>query len=176
MRPRLTSGRYGEDERWVLVDPRQPAADDPPGCHPRAAERSNTDGQYTLTIAKVPDVVITSNERVRQDESARAHAGLPFALFSFPCGPRPALYLGVSQRDDADRLDEPLTLYVVSSPIGAASSRSGEDATAALVDWQFWDGTAWHDFDVSDETGALTRSGVVTLPAPPEARKRRDFV
>ena len=177
VRARLTSGHYGEDERWVLVDPRQPAA----GMTHRDATLAPPSVQaltasYTLTIAKVPDVVITSNEHVRQDESARAHSGLPFALFSFPCGLRPALYLGVSQRAGADTLEDPLTLYVVSSPIGAPTSRSREEATAALVDWQFWDGAAWHDFDVSDETGALTRSGVVTLPAPPESRKRCDFV
>ena len=177
MRARLVSGHYGEDERWELVDPRQPAA----GMIHRDATLAPPSVQtltasYTLTIVKVPDVIITSNERVHKDESARAHSGLPFALFSFPCGHRPALYLGVSQRVGANTLDEPLTLWVVSSSIGAPSSRSGEDATAPVVDWQFWDGAAWLDFDVSDETGALTRAGAITLVAPPEARKRCDFV
>jgi len=177
VRARLASGHYGQDERWELVDPGQPAA----GMIHRDATLAPPSVQaltasYTLTIAKVPDVVITSNERVYQDESARAHAGLQFALFSFPCGPKPALYLGVSQRAGADTLNEPLPLYVVASSIGAPSSRSGEDAIAAVVDWQFWDGTAWLDFDVSDETGALTRSGVITLVAPQGARTRCDFV
>jgi hypothetical protein len=177
VRARLASGHYGQDERWELVDPGQPAA----GMIHRDATLAPPSVQtltasYTLTIAKVPDVVITSNERVYQDESARAHGGLPFALFSFPCGPRPALYLGVSRRAGVDTLDEPLTLYVVSSAIGAPSSRSGEDAAAAVVDWQFWDGAAWLDFEVSDETGALTRSGAITLVAPPGARTRCDFV
>jgi predicted phage baseplate assembly protein len=67
-------------------------------------------------------------------------------------------------------------LWVLSSSIGAPSSRSGEDATAPVVDWQFWDGAAWLDFEVSDETGALTRAGAITLVAPPGARKRCDFV
>jgi hypothetical protein len=177
VRARLASGHYGEDERWELADPGQPAA----GMIHRDATLAPPSVQtvtasYTLTIAKVPDVIITSNERVYQDESARAHAGLPFALFNFPCGQRPALYLGVSQRAGEDTLDEPLTLYVVASSIGAPSSRSDEDATAAVVDWQFWDGTEWLDFEVSDETGALARSGAITLVAPSGVRTRRDFV
>ena len=176
VRARLVSGHYGEDERWELVDPTQPAAMIHRDATLAPPSVQTVTASYTLTIVKVPDVIITSNERVHTDESARAHSGLPFALFSFPCGHRPALYLGVSQRVGADTLEEPLTLYVVSSSIGAPASRGGEDATAPVVDWQFWDGAAWLDFEVSDETGALTRAGAITLVAPPNARTRCDFV
>jgi hypothetical protein len=178
VRARLASGHYGEDERWELVDPRQPAA----GTVHRAATLAPPSVQvltasYTLTIDKVPDVIITSNERVYQDESVRAHSCLPFAVFGFPCGPRPALYLGVSPHARTDAVDDvlSLSLYVASGSIGPPASRSGADSTATVVDWQSWDGSNWVDFDVSDETAVLTRSGVVKLVAPNGARTRSDF-
>ena len=177
VRARLASGHYGEDERWVLADPAQPAA----GLTYRPATLAPPSIQtitasYSVVVAKVPDAIITSHERVYTDESAHAHAGRPVPLFAFPCGPRPALYFGVRARGGAETLDEPLTLLAMVEPIGPPSSRSDEETAPLLVDWQFWNGTGWVDFDVSDDTGAFTRSGAVTLVAPPDARPRRGFV
>ena len=73
VRARLVSGDYGEDERWEVPDPGQPAA----GMRHRPATLAppsiqSIAGSYTLQVVKSPEFVITRNERVYDDVSARA--------------------------------------------------------------------------------------------------------
>ena len=95
VRARLVSGHYGEDERWELADPKQPAAGlthRPSTLAPPSIQSATA--SVTLAVSKTPDTVMTSNERVVEDVTSPVRSGLPFPVFTFPCGSRPALYPG----------------------------------------------------------------------------------
>ncbi|PWT83693.1 MAG: putative baseplate assembly protein [Blastocatellia bacterium] len=177
VRARLVSGNYGEDERWELADPSQPTAGlrhQPSTLAPPSIQSATA--SVTLTIGKAPDAVMTSNEHVFENVSTRAQSGQPLPLFSFPCGSRPALYLGFAPQGTREPIDQHLTLYALSGTSGPPFTRSGAESKPVMVRWQFWNGDGWQDFDVSDETEAFTRSGSVSLSVPAGARARTDFV
>lgn len=178
VRARLVSGHYGEDERWeLLVDPAQPSG----GMRPRSATLAPPSirvltASYVLNVVKTPEFVLTSDQRVWVDVSPRVQAASSFPLMTFPCGRRPALYLGFSA-PSADRfVSLPLELFVHAEPLGIPCSRSGPDPQAALVQWQFWGQSGWQALEVRDESASLTRRGEVMFIVPDGTQVRTDFV
>ena len=177
VRARLVSGHYGEDERWeVLVDPTQPS-----GMRPRPATLAPPSIQvvtvsYVLNVVKVPEFVLTSSQRVWEDVSPRARAGLSFPVLAWPCGRRPALYLGFSTPSADAFINRPLELFVHAQPSGMPCSRSGAEEPAPLVRWEFWGRAGWQPLDVRDGSASLARKGEVTLLAPEAMSVRTDFV
>jgi hypothetical protein len=173
VRARLASGHYGDAERWELAAPGQPLTHRPATLSPPSVQVLTA--SFNLRIGKMPDAVITANEGVYIDESSAVQSGMPFPVFAFPCGPRPALYLGIAPQS-ADTVGESLPLYFVCESNGTPSSRSGDESDLERVTWQVWDGSAWTHFDVDDETDGFRQPGIVTLVAPPHAKARTDFL
>jgi Baseplate J-like protein len=177
VRARLASGNYGEDERWDVADASQPSA----GMRHRASTLAppsiqSVTASYTLTVIRSPEYVITCNERVYDDVSARVRSGQSVPVFAFPCGPRPALYLGCAVPDDRNFINQELNLFVLAERSGVPFSRSGAALKPVMVRWQFWAGSDWQDLDVADESGTLTGAGVVALVVPEGMKPRTDFV
>ena len=175
VRARLTSGHYGEVAR-VEADATQPG-----GVRFREGTLSppsiqSVTASYRLAIARRPDFVVTSNERVYQDRSEAARAGLPFPLFGFPCGGRSALYLAFQPRPQAPFAGDSLALYVIAQRAGTPFSRQGSGPVASQLRWQSWNGDGWRDMQVRDETDGLTSEGRVSFRVPEGARPRQDLV
>jgi baseplate J-like protein len=177
VRARLVSGDYGEDERWDVADASQPSA----GMRHRASTLAppsiqSVTASYTLTVVRTPQFVITCNERVYDDVSARVSSRQSVPVFGFPCGPRPALYLGCAVPNEKSFINHEVNLFVIGEHSGVPFSRSGAELKPVMVRWQFWAGSDWQDLDVVDESDTLTSSGVVALLVPEGMKPRTDFV
>ena len=176
VRARLVSGHYGEDERWEPAISGQPAA----GMRYRSSTLAPPSIQsvavsYELTVAKRPEYVLTSDERVVDDVSDRVASGEAFPLFTFPCGLRAALYLGCATRQPNTFVNHSLNLYVCADSSRLPSIGSGL-VKRPMVLWQTWDGSGWQNLDPVDESDGFTRDGSVALIVPGKAAARTDFV
>jgi predicted phage baseplate assembly protein len=179
LRARLVSGNYGEEERWELIDPERPGLGmkrRPPTLAPPSI-RSLT-ASYDLRIASdSPEFAITCNQLVYQDVTDQIRAGQGVTLFGFPCGSRPALYLGFDSTDRKNLVSRSLSLYLqVDDRKDRPFSRAGARRESDVLEWQFWDGLEWRRLDVSDETESLAFPGLVVFVVPEEIVARTDFV
>ena len=178
VRARLVSGDYGQEEQWLAADSRQPTA----GVRHRPSTLSPPSIQsivasYSLRVTRTPDFTMTSNEQVFEDVSERVRSRASFRVFSFPCGPRRAVYLGFGVPHPETFRGRSLGLYVIAEPEhGAAVSSSPPGREAVMAGWQCWDGREWCDVDVEDGSQGLTRTGAVTLLVPEGIAARSGFV
>jgi hypothetical protein len=179
LRARLVSGNYGEEERWELIDPERPALGMkryPPTLAPPSI-RSLT-ASYDLRISSdSPEFAITCNQRVFQEVTEHVRTGQGVTLFGFPCGSRPALYLGFASKERKDLVNRSLSLYLqVDDRKNRPFSRAGARRESDVFDWQFWDGSEWQRLDVSDGTESLAFPGPVVFVVPEAIVARTDFV
>jgi Baseplate J-like protein len=193
VRARLVSGNYGEEERWELIDPERPALGlkrRPPTLAPPSIR--SLLANYDLRIASdSPEFAITCNQRVYQDVTEHVRAGQGVTLFGFPCGSRPALYLGFDSNDKLalevgqnavvnarkKLVSRSVSLYLqVDDRKNRPFSRAGARRESDGFEWQFWDGSEWRMLDVRDETESLAFPGPVVFVVPEAIVERTDFV
>jgi hypothetical protein len=161
MRVRLISGGYGFTQdipiqaggAFTIIVPQPPALSD------FRLGYSWTDGPYR------PDTVFTYNDFQYHDRTEEAKwEGQTFQPFTPPGDTTPALYLGFNQKLPVDRLGIYFDLL----------EQPGDSLGPALL-WQYWDGIAWQDLSVEDETRYLRISGIVSLIGPEDSQPLARF-
>ena len=101
-----------------------------------------------------PEHVVTLNDFIYAERTANLAEGAPpFLPFTVTADLVPALYLGFDRPLPADALGLWLEVDETTEP------------RPALV-WEAWDGAAWSEIDVRDETANLARPGLVTIAYP----------
>jgi hypothetical protein len=127
---------------------------------------------YSIASTAKPQALWTENSFVFRDET------LADALQPFVGGEddRAALYL---EFDPATTTaGTPLSLYLqVVQPLYGSRGAAGAIGSAgpAAIVWWYWNGTAWKRLPAEDETGNLTRSGLLRFVWPADARPRPMF-
>jgi hypothetical protein len=121
---------------------------------------------YTWTYGPFhPQRVLTFNDFAYADRTDEAiWPGRTFVPFAPVLDVTPALYFGYDKPLPVDR--HGLYIDVVEQP--------GEASGPALI-WQYWNGIAWHELSVDDETGHLRRPGIVSFIAAPDSQPLSRF-
>ena len=165
MRARLLSGGYGFTKIVTWIDARQ------------------NKNQFTYFIAQPPALadfrlgytwqhgpfhpehVFTYNDFRFEDRTEDAKwPGVTFQLFKPTADVTPTLYLGCDKKLPVDRIS--LYFDIVEKP--------GETKGPALL-WEYWDGVAWRNLSVEDETNNLRVPGLVSFIGPADAEALRRF-
>jgi hypothetical protein len=115
---------------------------------------------YTWESAReAPEVTLAFNDFRYEDFTDLArYPGRTFAPFSQMADRTPALYLGFDRKLPVDFLG--LFFDIFEQP--------GTEEGPALV-WEYWDGSDWRRLEVKDETGGLTRPGMISLVGAEDA-------
>lgn len=178
IRARLASGSYGEEERWELVIPEDPAAGvkrRPATLAPPSIQSLTID--YELEVGSdSPERAITCNQRVYEDVTQRIRSRAAFSLFGHPCGQLPALYLGFDASGDRTFVNHSVSLYLrIPDRVDRPFSRSGVKSQTGAQGWQYWGQSDWRDLEITDQTGAMSSSGLVSFIVPENASIRDNF-
>lgn len=165
MRARLLSGGYGFTKviKW--------------------RDAGGADNEFTYFIAKPPAVsdfrlgyswqhgpfhaehVFTYNDFQFADRTEDAKwPGVTFQLFKPTADVTPTLYVGCDKKLPVDRIS--LYFDIVEQP--------GETKGPALL-WEYWDGIAWRNLSVEDETNNLRVPGLVSFIGPADAEALNRF-
>jgi hypothetical protein len=180
IRVRIKTGNYGVPLQFIPVDPQNPARGfmpDPTTGNLNPPRISKLTIGYNATRAPI---VVTQNGFVLQKflpgKDSAAPSFNPFATIreltpAIYSDPDPAFYVGL----DNVFLEEPVKLYIAAAPRAFAGSvikasnpsPSLEDDLPQLM-WEYFNGTAWRQITVSDETNNLTDSGAVEFLTPPD--------
>ena len=111
------------------------------------------------SLGEAPDAVLAYNDFQVQDFSEQAkYPGRPFLPFSRMQDTTPAVYMGFEKQLPVDFLG--IFFDVV--------ERTDTDEAPPLV-WEYWDGADWQRLAVSDETGHLSRPGIVHFVGPEDS-------
>jgi hypothetical protein len=173
LRVRLVSGDYGEPERFQPIDPAKPGAGYhviPSTLSPPSIRSISVD--YTVKTESVrPETVLAYND-FRYNEAKAGEAFDPFAATS---DTRPSLYLGFDLPKGAIFPPRSISLYFkpYHAPESWTATRHAPAQPRLL--WQYWNGTAWMQWTVLDETASLTRNGLLRFLAPTDAAEHEEF-
>jgi phage-related baseplate assembly protein len=160
MRVRLVSGGFGFTQTVTWTD--------------QAAEKTN---EFTYVISRPPALsdfrlgytwqhgpfhpehVLAQNDFRYEDRTEEAKwPGRTFLPFSPVSDVTPALYLGFDKQLPVDRLG---ILFDIEEERG--------DTDGPPLVWQYWDGVAWQDVFVEDETHNLRLPGLVAFIGPDDS-------
>jgi hypothetical protein len=163
MRVRLVSGGFGFKQQVTWTDT---AADpdvtnrftyvvsQPPAISALKLGYAWTFGPFA------PDRVLTFNDFWYSDRTSEAiWPGRVFQPFTPPADVTPALYLG---------FDKPLPVDALG--IFFDIEEDGAETLGPALLWEHWDGGAWRQLRVEDETRRLRLSGLVGLIGPGDSR------
>jgi hypothetical protein len=159
IRARLISGNYGHEERFEFDNAEQrlrhiPATLAPPCIQSVTLASSLTAGPHP------PERVVTDNHLAFKEIDGRT----PFQPFYGATEPCKGLYLGFSVPEGGQKAwaDSAVDLYFhVSGTEGRAFVHDG--TARAQLTWQYWNGRDWIETGARNNTGALNRSGVVSV-------------
>jgi hypothetical protein len=165
MRARLVSGGYGFTKvvKW----------DDAGGSHneftyfiPQPPAVSDFRLGYTWQHGPFnPEHVFTYNDFQFEDHTEDAKwPGVTFQIFKPTSDVTPSLYLGCDKKLPVDRVS--LYFDIVEQP--------GEIKGPALL-WEYWDGVAWRNLSVEDETNNLRVPGLVSFIGPADSQALTRF-
>lgn len=158
MRARLVSGGYGfkagvswsdsgSQNQFTYVIPQPPAL-----AEFRLGYTWESEGE-------APEATLAFNDFQYHDFSTQArYPGRPVLPFSRMSDTIPALYLG---------FDKKLPVDFVNLFFNISENR-GEETGPERV-WEYWDGSVWRRISVQDETGHLSRPGMLALIGPEDA-------
>jgi hypothetical protein len=160
MRVRLISGGYGfkntvtwtdevsnEENTFTYVIPQPPAL-----AHFRL-------GYTWESVKEPPEATLAYNDFQFENFTIQArYPGRTFLPFSRMSDTTPGLYLGFDKKLPVDFIN--LFFDIVEEP--------GDEEGPALV-WEYWDGGDWRFTAVQDETGNLSRPGMISLVGPVDA-------
>lgn len=105
-----------------------------------------------------PESALTYNDFRFEDHTFEATwPGTVFQPFRPVSDTTPTLYLGFDKQPPVDSLGIYLDIQ-----------ERAEELSGPPLAWQYWNGAAWRDLNVEDETGYLRRAGMVTLLAQPD--------
>ncbi len=166
VRARLMSGGYGVTSRvsWASTDPDVPNEfnyfiPNPPAL---ADFRMGYTWQYGPFH---PEHVFTYNNFQYEDRTEQSMwPGEAFQIFTQVEDVTPTLYLGLDKKLPVDRFN--IYFDIVEIP--------GETQGPALI-WEYWDGIAWRDLSVEDETNNLRVPGLVSFIGPSDAESLNRF-
>jgi hypothetical protein len=103
-----------------------------------------------------PERCLTYNDFTYEDHSADIRwPGAGFAAFRSVADTTPALYLGLDQAPPVDLV----SLYA------AIQEEEGRPPGPPLT-WEYWDGLAWREVAVQDDTARLVRPGMLAFIGP----------
>jgi Baseplate J-like protein len=112
-----------------------------------------------------PERVLTHNDFQFEDHSDEARwPGLTFLPFRRVADVTPALYLGFDRKLPVDRLG----IYV------EIVEQRGETLGPALL-WEYWNGAAWRELSVEDETRHLRLPGILAFIAAEDSQSLARF-
>jgi predicted phage baseplate assembly protein len=178
IRVRIAGGNYGEEARLAGAVV-QPATLAPPSIKLIKID-------YTVKKEAAPETLLTSNDFTY----ARKIPGQPFQPF-LPVASDDdlSIYFGfaVDRAANAKQSSEPtsappnrgrfpnqpVTSYVCSGD--SASQKSGTPAEASTATWEYWNGAAYQNLQVHDETRGLFRSGLLQFIPPLNFGLRSEF-
>jgi hypothetical protein len=164
MRVRLASGSY-DYLRWIRWDdPEEDWTNFLPIIESRPPVLESFYLGYIYRSPKqAPAHCLTYNDFQCEDRSQdAAWVGSTFAPFQPVADRTPALYLG---------FDKPLPTDLISLYLDVPGDQA-RSAGPPLV-WESWDGLAWRELAVKDETANLSRLGMVSFIGQPSALPRR---
>ena len=179
---------------FVLDEKKLPGASDilvPPGTQLRVTSRDlpdpvffETDESLTAIVARLERLVTTNDPNpfadspfadVTLDNTLDNRSFAPFGLIK-PIASERGLMLGFASEAPMTRRQFSLYIALKDEPLGPlddeprADDCGPEDAAAEsgvpALRWEWWDGLAWADLEVRDETADLRRSGAVYLRIP----------
>ncbi len=176
IRVRIASGDYGKPAEYVEIDPNDPSRgfklkDDTGNLAPPLVA--------TLTLSYradgIPQSVVTQNGFLLTDQTVANGSGFNPFVGVQKLTPRiyadtaPSLYLGF----DKVFPEEPMTLFFVVAPRAFSGRPTKEQAAAApapsdqpSVRWEYFNGAAWVELSVLDQTSQFTQSGTVDILTP----------
>ena len=111
------------------------------------------------------DHVVTLNDFSYSDQTEAAKApGISFSPFTRLADQTPATYLG---------FDKKLPVDLISLFFNIEEERDADPAPA--LTWEYWNGAAWRLLAVEDETGNLSRPGMLSFIGPDDAQSLARF-
>lgn len=173
LRVRLISGDYGEPERFQPIDPAKPTAGYQlvtSSLAPPSIRLVTVD--YTVKRdASCPQSIVTYND-FRYDV---VKSGEPFAPFKPAKDTTPSLYFGFDLRNAKKFPNRSISLYfkppeALKSPLVLRHAK----VTPELL-WEYWNGRAWTQWTVLDDTASFTREGLIRFLAPADIARREEF-
>ncbi|MGB3942456.1 MAG: putative baseplate assembly protein [Candidatus Manganitrophaceae bacterium] len=165
IRARLISGHYGEEAKYVPVDPADlrkgyqfiPATFAPPSIGSIMID-------YGFTKEAAPEGVVTENDFEVKIESP----GQPFAPFRPTSDRNRSLYLGFTLPPERTSFpNRTVSLYFRLAEVvyGETAENPSPGASPRLA-WEYRSQTGWTRLTVRDESENFTRSGLVEFLAP----------
>ena len=160
MRARLVSGGYGFTATVSWTDSRSNSLNTFTYLLPLPPALSGFRLGYTWeSPGEAPEAVLALNNFQYLDFSEQAkYPGRPFLPFSRMQDTTPALYLG---------FDRILPVDFIGLLFDVLEGSGTEDAPVLV--WEYWDGGDWQRLAVEDETGNLSRPGMVHFVGPEDA-------
>ena len=160
MRARLLSGGYGFVATVAWSDSRSQNPNQFSYVVPQPPAIAEFRLGYVWeSFGEPPEAALGFNDFQYQDFSQQArYPGRPFLPYSRMDDTTPALYLG---------FDGKLPVDFVSLFSDIVEKRGGQEGPELI--WEYWDGGAWRRVTVQDETGNLSRPGMVALIGPEDS-------
>ncbi len=174
IRARISGGNYGEEAKYV-----ENASGGFEYSAPTFAPPSlgSVVAGYQLTApptaapAVLPDHILAYNDLVYEAPA------MPLTPFRPTTDTRPSFYLGFTLPPERPNLpNRTVSLYfrMAEAVYGGVADNPSPASSPRLV-WRYWNGDAWTDLTVRDETEALTRSGLVEFLPPGDFSRRAEF-
>lgn len=165
MRVRLAKGSYDRLRIVSWYDQQEKRTNALPilEARPPMLESFSLGYSYTPITKSPPQYCLCYNDFQYVEHSKTPLGGSSFTPFRPISDRTPALYLG---------FDKPLPVDVIGLYCDIADEK-GETATPLLT-WEMWDGLAWQELTVTDETADLTRPGMVSFIAETSAVTPRE--
>ncbi len=160
VRVRIVGGDYGLDAHYEKTPAggvtATPAEFAPPCLGPVAID-------FALETTSVPTALAYNDFRYARVDLA--NGPVPFFRFQDEAGKW--AYFGFA--DESHFSGRMVSIYVaVANPVGSSTPFETSGAVSTIV-WEYWNGRAWAKSTLLDETGGLTRSGLLRFVVP------RDF-
>ena len=112
-----------------------------------------------------PEICLSHNDFAYKDHTADVRwTGTGFAAYHAVTDVTPALYLGFDKTLPVDLI----SLYL------DIEEAEGQAANPPLV-WEYWDGAAWRETAVQDDTARLTRPGMIAFVGAVDSAKLARF-
>lgn len=175
VRVRITAGDYGKEAHYehkegfverelrggfVLV----PATFAPPSIRSIAID-------YLVRSESQPDTVITYNDFTYAMVDPRTQPLQPFIPLS-PDGVSPSFYFGFTILPTLAGTRSAFPHQAVSAYVEIVESELGQvrepESGSPKVTWEYWNGAAWNELMVLDDTQGLRRPGIIRFLAPPD--------
>lgn len=128
---------------------------------------------YTLTSDGAPEVVLAYNDFVFEDFTKIPNAG--FEPFRPTNDTRPTLYLGFTPPDGKPFPNKKISVYCGVDEIRLEARSTVAAGDKPRLSWDYSSAAGWLDLQVRDESGALTRPGLVEFLGPPAFSRRTEF-